>query len=128
MRPSEAVAQSDCFVFGSLAARNQGTRDTLYELIKHAPFKVFDVNLREPYYTKEIVENLLHQADMVKMNAHELAHDYRLARHPDGRKDRHQKPVRSLRRTDRLRDARGQRSNSVERTENFLKARDLRYR
>lgn len=68
-----AVEQADCFVFGSLAARNPGTRDTLYELIKHAPFKVFDVNLREPYYTKEIVENLLHKADMVKMNAHELA-------------------------------------------------------
>jgi len=69
----EAVEQSDCFVFGSLAARNPGTRETLYELIKYAPFKVFDVNLREPYYNKEIVENLLHKADMVKMNAHELA-------------------------------------------------------
>ncbi len=69
----EAVEQSDCFVFGSLAARNPGTRETLYELIKQAPFKVFDVNLREPYYTKEIVENLLHKTDMVKMNAHELA-------------------------------------------------------
>jgi fructokinase len=68
-----AVEQADCFVFGSLAARNQGTRDTLYELIEHARFKVFDVNLREPYYSKEIVETLLHKANMVKMNAHELA-------------------------------------------------------
>lgn len=69
----KAVEKSDCFVFGSLAARNQGTRDTLYQLAEKAPFKVFDVNLREPYYTKEIVEYLLHKTDMVKMNAHELA-------------------------------------------------------
>ncbi len=69
----KAVEQADCFVFGSLAARNQGTRDTLYALIEHARFKVFDVNLREPYYSKEIVETLLHKANMVKMNAHELA-------------------------------------------------------
>lgn len=69
----KAVEQADCFVFGSLAARNQGTRDTLHKLIEHARFKVFDVNFREPYYAKEIVENLLHQADMVKMNAQELA-------------------------------------------------------
>jgi fructokinase len=69
----KAVEQSDCFVFGSLAARNEGTRNTLYELIQNAPFKVFDVNLRKPYYTKEIVEHLLHKANLVKMNAHELA-------------------------------------------------------
>lgn len=69
----KAVQQADCFVFGSLAARNIGTRETLNALIEHARFKVFDVNFREPYYSKEIVGNLLHQADMVKMNAHELA-------------------------------------------------------
>jgi fructokinase len=70
----QAVEQSDCFVFGSLAARNPDTRKTLYQLVKAAPFKVFDVNLREPHYTKEVVEHLLHEADMVKMNEHELIH------------------------------------------------------
>jgi fructokinase len=66
------VAESECFVFGSLAARNPGTRETLYEMVKSAPFKVFDVNLREPYYTRSVVEHLLQETDMVKMNAHEL--------------------------------------------------------
>jgi fructokinase len=67
-----AVEKSDCFVFGSLAARNADTRETLYQLVEIAPFKIFDVNLREPYYTKEVVEYLLHKTNMVKMNAHEL--------------------------------------------------------
>ena len=68
-----AVEQCDGFVFGSLAVRNPGTRETLYQLLEKAPFKIFDVNFREPYYTRDIVEYLLQQADMVKMNAQELA-------------------------------------------------------
>ncbi|MPR34204.1 carbohydrate kinase family protein [Salmonirosea aquatica] len=68
-----AVERSDGFVFGSLAARNPGTRETLHRLLEKATFKIFDVNFREPYYTQETVEYLLQQADMVKMNAHELA-------------------------------------------------------
>ena len=68
-----AVEQSDGFVFGSLAVRNPGTRETLHQLLEKASFKIFDVNFREPYYTKETVEYLLHQADVVKMNAQELA-------------------------------------------------------
>lgn len=69
----EKVKNSDAFVFGSLAARSAFTRETLFKFLEIAPFKVFDVNLREPFYSKELIEKLLFSANMVKMNAHELA-------------------------------------------------------
>ncbi|TGE29933.1 carbohydrate kinase [Hymenobacter metallicola] len=68
-----AVEQADMFVFGSLAARSPITRATLYRLLEHARFRVFDVNLRPPHYTREVVEYLLSKAELVKMNHHELA-------------------------------------------------------
>lgn len=73
MEVEAAVATADAFVFGSLAARQAGTRDTLYRLLASARFKVFDVNMRPPHYTREVVEYLLNRADMVKLNHHELA-------------------------------------------------------
>jgi fructokinase len=68
-----AVATADAFVFGSLAARQAGTRETLYRLLESARFKVFDVNMRPPHYTREVVKYLLGKANLVKMNHHELA-------------------------------------------------------
>ncbi|QNH62846.1 carbohydrate kinase family protein [Hymenobacter sediminicola] len=67
------VEQAEVFVFGSLAARQAGTRETLYRLLEHAKFKVFDVNMRPPHYSKEVVKYLLEKANLVKMNHHELA-------------------------------------------------------
>ena len=67
------VEAADAFVFGSLAARRPMTRETLYRLLQHAPLKVFDVNLRAPHYSRDVVTYLLRQADVVKLNHHELA-------------------------------------------------------
>jgi fructokinase len=67
------VEQADMFVFGSLAARSPATRETLYRLLERAKFKVFDVNMRPPHYTREVVKYLLGKANLVKMNHHELA-------------------------------------------------------
>jgi fructokinase len=67
------AATSDVFVFGSLVARSVDTRQTLLHLLEKAPFKVFDVNLRSPFYDQAGIEELLYKADMVKMNEHELA-------------------------------------------------------
>ena len=69
----KAVEQADIFVFGSLIARSKESKETLHHLLSKAKFKVFDVNLRSPFYDQKTVENLLKQADMVKMNSHELA-------------------------------------------------------
>jgi fructokinase len=69
----DLVAGANVFVYGSLAARNQTTRETLYRLLQSAQLKVFDVNMRPPHYTRDAINYLLEQADIVKMNQHELA-------------------------------------------------------
>jgi fructokinase len=67
------VADSDVFIYGSLAARHDISRQTLLSLLKKARFKIFDVNLRSPHFSQEILELLLQEADVVKLNHHELA-------------------------------------------------------
>lgn len=66
------VSQADYFVFGSLAARNQVSRKTLFSLLEKAKCKVLDINLRAPHYHRALVEDLLQKADIVKMNESEL--------------------------------------------------------
>ena len=70
---SQLVETADAFVFGSLAARHSPSRETLYRLLQQARLKVFDVNLRPPHYSRDVVTYLLRQADLVKLNHHELA-------------------------------------------------------
>ena len=70
---AQLLRQADVFIYGSLAARSQPSRDTLYQLLETAPLKIFDVNIRPPHYSREVIEHLLHKADIVKMNHHELA-------------------------------------------------------
>jgi fructokinase len=67
-----AVEDADVFIYGSLAARSLATADTLFRLLKKARFKVFDVNLRAPHFDPSLIQHLLNEADMVKMNAQEL--------------------------------------------------------
>ncbi|WP_234573615.1 carbohydrate kinase family protein [Rhodohalobacter sp. 614A] len=63
---------SDAFVYGSLSARNYLTRNTLHQLLRKAPYKIFDINLREPFFKKDEVTYLLKEASLVKMNLNEL--------------------------------------------------------
>lgn len=66
------LKDADFFVFGSLAARNKISKDTLFKLLEVAKNKVLDINLRAPHYNRKIVEQLLQKADFVKMNLAEL--------------------------------------------------------
>jgi fructokinase len=59
-------------VFGSLASRNAVSFNALRQLLPMASLRVFDVNLRRPYYSKELVDFLLQRAEIVKMNDEEL--------------------------------------------------------
>ncbi|MVN78875.1 carbohydrate kinase [Hymenobacter sp. HMF4947] len=70
---TQLVADAEMLVFGSLAARTPATRETLYRLLPHARFRVFDVNMRAPHYSRQVVQYLLQHADLVKVNEHELA-------------------------------------------------------
>lgn len=69
---NELVSEAEFFVFGSLAARNRVSKDTLFQLLEIAKNKVLDINLRAPHYNRKIVEQLLQKADFVKMNLAEL--------------------------------------------------------
>ncbi|GAA4292782.1 carbohydrate kinase family protein [Aestuariibaculum suncheonense] len=68
----EIVKQADAFVFGSLVARNHTSKNTLYKLIDVAKYKIFDLNLRPPYYTKDLLIYLMNKADFIKFNDDEL--------------------------------------------------------
>lgn len=68
----QLIASADVFIFGSLAARNEISRNTLMRLLDNAPYKVFDVNLRAPHYSKELISVLLSKADVVKLNENEI--------------------------------------------------------
>lgn len=63
---------SDAFIYGSLASRDQVTRNTLYELLKIAKYKIFDVNLRKPHYTASVLNHLMNKADFIKFNDDEI--------------------------------------------------------
>ena len=49
------VKNADAFVFGSLSTRNETSRNALFELLNLTRLKVFDVNLRSPYYNKSLI-------------------------------------------------------------------------
>jgi fructokinase len=68
----QKVSESDVFVFGSLICRDEVSRSTLYTLLDKAKYKVMDANLRAPYYTTEVLVELMFKADFIKLNDEEL--------------------------------------------------------
>jgi fructokinase len=66
------LAGAKYFVFGSLTSRSEVSRNTLYQLLESAGTKVLDINLRPPHFQRSGVEQLLQQADILKMNEAEL--------------------------------------------------------
>ena len=71
---SKTVKEADVFFYGSLACRNEASRTTLFSLLdsNDAMFKVFDVNLRKPFYNIPILEKLMDKADFIKFNDEEI--------------------------------------------------------
>lgn len=67
------VKQAPFFLFGSLALRGVQNVQVMDELLKHANTKIFDVNLRAPYYDIGMIYELMQRSDVVKMNDEELA-------------------------------------------------------
>ena len=68
----ELASNSEIFVFGSLACRENTSKETLLKLIEKVNYKVFDVNLRPPDYTIDLILQLMEKADFIKMNDEEL--------------------------------------------------------
>lgn len=68
-----SLAENSVLYHGSLALRNQNSREALSKLKLHHTGSVFmDVNLRDPWWQKEFVLNLADDADWVKLNEDEL--------------------------------------------------------
>jgi fructokinase len=64
--------ESGLFIYGSLASRNPLSRETIMSLLDYDAVKLIDVNFRQPYDSKEVVEKLLAKTDIVKLNDDEL--------------------------------------------------------
>jgi fructokinase len=71
-KASDLVKQADAFVFGSLSTRDEVSKKTLYKLLEFADYKIFDINLRPPFYDKDILIELMQKADFIKLNDDEL--------------------------------------------------------
>lgn len=71
---TESVKQSDAFVYCSLTCRNDKSKNTILTLLNHAKLKIFDINLRPPFYTIETIKALLLEADILKVNEHEIVY------------------------------------------------------
>ena len=67
--------RADAICFGSLAQRSLESRQTIQTLAAQAKAKcvrVFDVNLRPPFYSSEVVQESLELASVMKMNDTEV--------------------------------------------------------
>ncbi len=71
----QLAERADVLCFGSLAQRSLESRQTIQTLAAQAPatcIRVFDVNLRPPFYSGEVIQESLELATVVKMNDAEL--------------------------------------------------------
>ena len=66
------VNDADVLIYGSLACRDTVSRGSLETLLQNEVYKVFDVNLRKPHYSYEILERLMLAADFIKFNDEEI--------------------------------------------------------
>jgi fructokinase len=70
-----ATAGADAICFGSLAQRCEPSRSNIRAMINGAPkgaLRVFDINLRRPFYSSELIEQSLAMANVLKLNDTEL--------------------------------------------------------
>ena len=71
----EIVKEAKAICFGTLAQRNMDSRKALTELLSYAPedaLRFFDINIRQNYYSKELILDLLEKANILKINDEEL--------------------------------------------------------
>jgi fructokinase len=69
------AAQSDAICFGSLAQRAPTSCATIRQFLgraKEGAVRIFDVNLRQAFHSKEVVTESMKLADIVKLNHEEL--------------------------------------------------------
>ena len=84
----ESLAErTKAICFGSLAQRNIVSRNTINRFLEaipeeNEPLVVFDINLRQGFYTKEILEKSMERCNILKINDEELVTVSRLFGYP----------------------------------------------
>lgn len=71
----DLVKSADAVCFGTLALRSPGSKETILTLLSYAreeALRFFDINIRQSYYSKELIEILLQKANVFKINDEEL--------------------------------------------------------
>lgn len=72
----EALAkQCQAVCFGSLAQRSEVSRSTIYRFLDATPhdcMRIFDINLRQNFYCKEVIQESLRRSNVLKINDEEL--------------------------------------------------------
>jgi fructokinase len=71
----KTVAEADAVCFGTLAQRCEPSRSTIRQIVAHSPataVRVFDVNLRQDFYSRELLDASSRLANVVKLNDAEL--------------------------------------------------------
>lgn len=73
----ELAQKTSIVCFGSLAQRNIISRETINQFLDAMPdhesvYKIFDINLRQSFYTKEIICQSLEKCNVLKINDEEL--------------------------------------------------------
>lgn len=69
------AARADAVCWGSLAQRSEPSRRAIAAILEATRpecLKVFDINIRQHWYSREIVADSLRQADILKLNDEEL--------------------------------------------------------
>ena len=74
--------------FGSLAQRNAVSRNTINRFLDTMPdvdgqLKIFDINLRQGFYTKEVLCDSMRRCNVLKINDEELVTVSRIFGYPD---------------------------------------------
>jgi len=70
-----AVAEADAVCFGSLAQRCETSRTTIQQLVaavRPGALRIFDINLRQQFHSREVIEASLDLANALKLNDAEL--------------------------------------------------------
>ena len=71
----DLASQADVICWGSLAQRSRKSRESILAMVDAAPencLRVFDINLRQKFYNREVIEESLKRADILKLNEDEL--------------------------------------------------------
>lgn len=71
----QLASECSAVCFGSLGQRSEMSRNSIYSFLektKENCIRIFDINIREDYFSKEIIKNSLKYATVLKLNDEEL--------------------------------------------------------